>query len=452
MRLSLILAFLFTCSVAVAADRQINQISVEQSDSDTIIRLFGSDLIRSPKDRLFFAAEASPFAVEPMMTYGDKEYVEVALGMAVMPGQYRISIGPNENTSTLESMVIIGAIGPQGPEGEKGEVGAVGPQGPQGIQGPKGDAGEQGLVGPAGAKGDKGDKGDTGAQGPKGDAGATGPQGPQGLAGPPGPQGVAGEQGPQGPVGPQGPPGDFTSSLNFLLSKIEALETRVMALEPIEYEYSVDLDGDGVPNSCKYPLAHLVTTMEASDRTVALENNYMITSRGSIFDVRMWEFPLPESFTISSEEQLNFYLDIGEVRPNRSSDSVFGITDGITMLKYRNNGLGNGSKSPFYILPYKQINSDWIFEFPYWPYPEDAIVNFSGLSNYRLSFSLTSSTSTITVTDLNTSYSETVQLPQNLNVNAALSVVIHGQEANESYKFSSFEIGFPESDLPSCDA
>ena len=102
MRLSLLLAFLFTSTVALAADRQINQISVEQSDSDTIIRLFGSDLIRSPNDRLFFAAEASPFAVEPMMTYGDKEYVEVALGMAVMPGQYRISIGPNENTSNLE--------------------------------------------------------------------------------------------------------------------------------------------------------------------------------------------------------------------------------------------------------------------------------------------------------------------------------------------------------------
>ena len=143
---------------------------------------------------------------------------------------------------------------------------------------------------------------------------------------------------------------DINSSLNFLLKKIEALETRVLALEPSEY--SLDLDGDGVPNSCKYPLAHLVTTMEASDRTVALENNYMITSTGSVYDIRMWEFPLPESFTISSGEQLDFYLDIGEIRPNRSSDSVFGITDGTTMLKYRNNGLGNGSQSPIYILPY----------------------------------------------------------------------------------------------------
>ena len=234
MRSPLLFLLLFASLTASAADRQINQISVEQSDSDTIIRLFGSDLIRSPNDRLFFAAEASPFAVEPMMTYGDKEYVEVALGMAVMPGQYRISIGPNENTSTLESMVIIGAIGPQGPEGEKGEVGAIGPQGPQGevgpqgpqgiqgeqgltgptgpegpqgIQGPKGDTGAQGLVGPAGAQGDKGEKGDTGAQGPKGDVG---PMGPQGLAGPiglSGPPGAVGPQGVQGPVGEKGEQG-----------------------------------------------------------------------------------------------------------------------------------------------------------------------------------------------------------------------------------------------------
>ena len=153
MRRSLLLAFLFTSTVALAADRQINQISVEQSDSDTIIRLFGSDLIRSPNDRLFFAAEASPFAVEPMMTYGDKEYVEVALGMAVMPGQYRISIGPNENTSTLESMVIIGAIGPQGPQGRDGADGRDGVDGRDGTDGSDGQDG---------AKGDPGSDGEDG--------------------------------------------------------------------------------------------------------------------------------------------------------------------------------------------------------------------------------------------------------------------------------------------------
>ena len=59
MRLSLLLAFVFTSTVALAADRQINQISVEQSDSQTFIRLFGSNLIRSPKDRVFFATDAA---------------------------------------------------------------------------------------------------------------------------------------------------------------------------------------------------------------------------------------------------------------------------------------------------------------------------------------------------------------------------------------------------------
>ena len=52
MRLSLLVAFLFTSTVALAADRQINQISVEQSDSQTIIRLFGSDLINKLKNAL----------------------------------------------------------------------------------------------------------------------------------------------------------------------------------------------------------------------------------------------------------------------------------------------------------------------------------------------------------------------------------------------------------------
>ena len=162
MRLSLLVAFLFTSTVALAADRQINQISVEQSDSQTIIRLFGSDLIRSPKDRVFFAAEASSYSVEPTMMYGDSEYVEVALGMPVMAGQYRISIGPNENTSTLESMVVIGAIGPQGPAGRDG---ADGRDGVDGLDGAPGADGQDGMDGADGLDGAKGDPGVDGADG-----------------------------------------------------------------------------------------------------------------------------------------------------------------------------------------------------------------------------------------------------------------------------------------------
>ncbi|MDA8946028.1 collagen-like protein [Luminiphilus sp.] len=168
MRLSLLLAFLFTSTVALAADRQINQISVEQSDSQTIIRLFGSDLIRSPKDRVFFAAEASSYSVEPMMMYGDSEYVEVALGMPVMAGQYRISIGPNENTSTLESLVVIGAVGPQGPagrDGADGKDGVDGMDGSDGRDGLDGRNGIDGLPGPDGANGLPGEDGKSGQDG-----------------------------------------------------------------------------------------------------------------------------------------------------------------------------------------------------------------------------------------------------------------------------------------------
>ena len=168
MRLSLLLAFLFTSTVALAADRQINQISVEQSDSGTIIRLFGSDLIRSPKDRVFFAAEASSYSVEPAMMYGDSEYVEVALGMPVMAGQYRISIGPNENTSTLESMVVIGAIGPQGPAGRDGADGRDGVDGSDGAPGADGRDGADGKDGANGINGVNGTNGRDGADGKDG--------------------------------------------------------------------------------------------------------------------------------------------------------------------------------------------------------------------------------------------------------------------------------------------
>ena len=193
MRLLLVVAVLFSSAIAFAADRQINQISVEQSDSDTIIRLYGSGLIRSQKDRLFFAAEASSYSLEPMMMYGDEDYVEVALAMKVAAGQYRISIGPNENTATLQSMVVIGAIGPrgeQGPAGRDGVDGRDGADGSEGAQGPRGEVGprgEQGPEGPAGPQGEIGPAGADGAQGPQG------PIGPIGLTGAPGERGEKGD-------------------------------------------------------------------------------------------------------------------------------------------------------------------------------------------------------------------------------------------------------------------
>ena len=168
MRLSLLLAFLFTSTVALSADRQINQISVEQSDSQTIVRLFGSDLIRSPKDRVFFAAEASSYSVEATMMYGDSEYVEVALGMPVMAGQYRISIGPNEDTSTVESMVVIGAIGPQGPAGKGGADGKDGSDGMDGLDGRDGIDGRNGIDGLPGRDGTNGSPGEDGEPGQDG--------------------------------------------------------------------------------------------------------------------------------------------------------------------------------------------------------------------------------------------------------------------------------------------
>ena len=202
MRLLFLVLLLFSSTVAFATDRQINQISVEQSDSDTIIRLYWTDLIRSQKDRVFFATEVSSFVSEPMIMYGDKEYVEVVLGIKVAAGQYRISIGPNENTATLESIVVIGALGPRGEQGPEGE------QGPQGEIGPQGEQGPEGETGPAGADGATGLQGRQGEVGPRGEQGPIGLMGPQGPIGPPGATGPQGPQGPMGETGPQGPPGE----------------------------------------------------------------------------------------------------------------------------------------------------------------------------------------------------------------------------------------------------
>ena len=228
MRLLLLVSVLFSSVVAFAADRQINQVSVEQSDSDTIIRLYGSGLIRSQKDRLFFAAEASSYSLEPMMMYGDEDYVEVALAMKVAAGQYRISIGPNENTATLESMVVIGAIGPRGEQGPEGEQGPQGEIGPRGEQGPEGEQGPQGEIGPAGADGADGAQGPQGPQGLMGPPGATGPAGPQGAQGAPGQRGPAG---PMGPAGQKGEPG-ADGSIGQILVGIKGIEVgRLMSMD-----------------------------------------------------------------------------------------------------------------------------------------------------------------------------------------------------------------------------
>lgn len=101
----------------------------------------------------------------------------------------------------------IGPIGPTGPVGPQGPQGVQGQQGPQGIEGPQGKQGDEGHIGPIGPVGPKGDKGETGEQGVQGEAGPQGETGPAGPAGSNGAQGIAGPVGPQGPQGIQGPVG-----------------------------------------------------------------------------------------------------------------------------------------------------------------------------------------------------------------------------------------------------
>ena len=153
--------------------------------------------------------------------------------------------------------------------------------------------------------------------------------------------------------------------------------------------------------------------------------------------------------TIASRESIEFFLDIEELRPNVSSDLPFGITDGQSLLYYINSGLGNGSESPVLVSSYSEASDGAVYENDY---EYRSLVNFSGLSDYRLAFSLTDSGSTLTVTDYaDGGRNETTEVPyQNLDLNTPLKIVIHGQEANERYKIRGFGISFPQSDSPAC--
>ena len=243
---------------------------------------------------------------------------------------------------------------------------------------------------------------------------------------------------------------DLNTSLNFLLSKIEALEARVLALEPLDVgNYSLDLDEDGEPNDCTYPLDYLAAEFERTDRSVQIIDDHIETGTASVSFARYWSFDLPSSMTIASKESIDFFLDIEEVRPNVSSDLPFGITDGQSLLYYINSGLGNGSASPVLVSSYSEASDGAVYENDY---DYRALVNFSGLSDYRLAFSLTDSGSTLTVTDyVDGGRTETTEVPyQNLDLNAPLKIVIHGQEANERYKIRGFGISFPQPDSPAC--
>ena len=190
---------------------------------------------------------------------------------------------------------------------------------------------------------------------------------------------------------------EINQSLNFLLDKIVALEARVLALEPLDVaNYSLDLDEDGEPNNCSYPLDYLSAAFERTDRSVQIIDDYIETGTASIRNARYWSFDLPSSMTIASTESIDFFLDIEEVRPNEQSDLPFGVTDGESLLYYINSGLGNGSASPVLVTNYNETGDGAVYEDGY---EYRARVNFSGLSNYRLAFSLTDSASTVTVND-----------------------------------------------------
>ena len=447
MRLSLLLAFLFTSTVALAADIQINQISVEQSDSDTIIRLFGSDLIRSPKDRVFFAAEASSYSVEPTMMYGDSEYVEVALGMPVMAGQYRISIGPNENTSTLESMVIIGAIGPQGPAGRDGADGVDGSQGEPGLPGEDGSScsvsatlsgalisctngtiasifnGVNGINGVNGSDGSSCTVSQT-ADG----AEISCSDGSQAIV-------SNGEDGQNAP--------NLTAELQAVLASLAALEARVSDLEPEPVILPLDLDGDGLPNNADFDAADL-SRLFLSTRSTSLQGDVLSVSGGaSIKNERLWEFELPAGLNLDNYAELSVTIAIEMEKPNGAdSDFAIGISDERKVMVFVNNDSRNTFSRAFDGNVFVQNGVTYHDE------NNSFFTQIAGTErdNYETEFNLTRTETTINIRDLTSVYpDQTANFPvQLLEAERDYKIVVHANEVPEQYRIKRILISFPD--------
>ena len=136
------------------------------------------------------------------------------------------------NSTVIDTGEVTQVVGVTGPQGERGEQGIQGPIGPQGIQGIQGEQGEQGI------QGIKGETGATGPQGIQGERGLTGERGPTGIQGPKGDTGLQGPKGDTGPQGAQGPKGDKGDTG-------EAGPQGTSAVIPEDYQYALEVDGDG---------------------------------------------------------------------------------------------------------------------------------------------------------------------------------------------------------------
>ena len=208
----------------------------------------------------------------------------------------------------------------------------------------------------------------------------------------------------------------------------------------------LDPDGDGQPDSAKFSLDFLIETFIpiSSGRQATLSDNYIEVSSGDLIDEMLWVFPLPPDFTISAEGTLNVALDIGEVRPNPSSDLYWGIMDRSNAIAYLNNGAA-GNFSQLRLREVYATQEGYALR-----HIEDyESVDGVGRYDYELEFTLTDTTSSIQITDKSGVMPPEafVQVsPQTLDLDSQLFIFIAGQEANESYKISDFGVRFGDAE------
>ena len=239
---------------------------------------------------------------------------------------------------------------------------------------------------------------------------------------------------------------DMNKNFAILADQLKLISDQLQESNSCLNLNELDPDGDGQPDSAEFTLDFLLETFLpiSSGRQATLSDNYIEVSSGDLIDEMLWVFPLPPDFTISAEGTLKVALDIGEVRPNPSSDLYWGIMDRSNAIAYLNNGAaGNFSQLRFREVYATQEG------YALRHIDDYELVDGVGRYDYELEFTLTDTTSSIRITDKSGVMPPEafVQVsPQTLDLDSQLFIFIAGQEANESYKISDFGVRFGDAE------
>lgn len=147
--LPLLLTLIFNPALADDDDDErrskpvINQVQITGSS----IFVYGSELIKNRKDKVFFAAESSSEMMEVPFMEGGPDFLEVMLPYEPGAGTYRLGVGKSEKKQRISELITFGSIGADGRDGVDGVDGLDGSPGADGQDGQDGAKGDPGADG-----------------------------------------------------------------------------------------------------------------------------------------------------------------------------------------------------------------------------------------------------------------------------------------------------------------